>query len=302
MLVPHGAGKSRAVGISARAARWLAGCVAVLGVGGAAFTYATASKALNLIRLSQLEEINALLAEEIQVTRTRLGELGDTLDAIGDRDRQVRLLAGLEPTDPDVQQAGIGGPVGTWTARDRLLAEGPVGETAIQTRLDLGTVLRRANLLAASFQEAAESLAVHNDRLTRTPSIMPTSGFLTSRFAYARIHPLYHEARAHEGIDVAAPMDTPILASAGGRVVAVHDNLVGYGRIVTIDHGYGIVTRYAHCSMILVRVGQRVARGQEIALVGNSGIATAPHLHYEVIVNGRQVDPMDYVFPETIVD
>jgi murein DD-endopeptidase MepM/ murein hydrolase activator NlpD len=130
---------------------------------------------------------------------------------------------------------------------------------------------------------------------------MPTQGFLSSPFARERIHPIYHEARAHEGIDIAAPMGTPVLASAAGRVVAV-DTQAGYGRIVTLDHGNGIVTRYAHLSKWLVHVGQRVQRGEEIALVGNSGITTAPHLHYEVIVNGKHQDPLKYVFPETIVD
>ena len=75
----------------------------------------------------------------------------------------------------------------------------------------------------------------------------------------------------------------------------------GYGNTVSIDHGYGIVTKFAHTSKILVREGQRVSRGQRIALVGNSGLATGPHLHYEVHVNGRPVDPLRYVLPEHVV-
>jgi murein DD-endopeptidase MepM/ murein hydrolase activator NlpD len=96
-------------------------------------------------------------------------------------------------------------------------------------------------------------------------------------------------------------MGTPILASAAGRVVQVGTE-AGYGRIVSLDHGDGIVTRYAHLSKALVQPGQRVKRGQEIALVGNSGITTAPHLHYEVIVNGKHQDPLKFIFPESIVD
>ena len=72
--------------------------------------------------------------------------------------------------------------------------------------------------------------------------------------------------------------------------------------MVAVDHGYGVVTRYAHCSKTLVRVGQRVDRSEPIAHVGRTGIATAPHLHYEVIVNGRHIDPRQFIFPETIVD
>jgi murein DD-endopeptidase MepM/ murein hydrolase activator NlpD len=130
---------------------------------------------------------------------------------------------------------------------------------------------------------------------------MPTAGYLSSRFARARLHPIFHEERPHPGIDISAPMGTPILASAGGSVIQVGTG-TGYGMMVTLDHGYGLVTRYAHLSKTLVRVGQRVQRGAEIALVGNTGIVTAPHLHYEVIVHGKQQDPLKYVFPETIVD
>jgi murein DD-endopeptidase MepM/ murein hydrolase activator NlpD len=301
LVVPHGARQSRGVEVSARALRWGVGIGGFLGVMLLAFAVATVTKTIDLTRLGRLERTNQLLGQELDLTRAQITQLHDTLAAVAVRDRQMRLLAGLEPTNADVQLAGIGGPVGQWTEREQLLAEGAEGRAALDLRLDLGTLLRRANLLAGSFSEAAESLTVHTDRLRRTPSIMPTQGFLSSPFARERIHPIYHEARAHEGIDIAAPMGTPVLASAAGRVVAV-DTQAGYGRIVTLDHGNGIVTRYAHLSKWLVHVGQRVQRGEEIALVGNSGITTAPHLHYEVIVNGKHQDPLKYVFPETIVD
>jgi murein DD-endopeptidase MepM/ murein hydrolase activator NlpD len=97
-------------------------------------------------------------------------------------------------------------------------------------------------------------------------------------------------------------MGTRIIAPAGGIVITVYNNEPGYGKLVAIDHGNGIVTRYAHCSRILVQVGQRVQRNQEIAQVGNTGISTGPHLHYEVIISGKHVDPRTYILPETIVD
>ncbi|HWZ27039.1 MAG TPA: M23 family metallopeptidase, partial [Gemmatimonadales bacterium] len=104
-----------------------------------------------------------------------------------------------------------------------------------------------------------------------------------------------------EGIDVAAPMGAEIEAPAAGTVTDVRWE-DGYGNFVTIDHGYGLVTRYAHCSKILVVRGQRVKRGQKIALVGATGLATGPHLHYEVWVGGKAVDPLHYVMPDAIVD
>src|SRR5947199_190601 len=116
-----------------------------------------------------------------------------------------------------------------------------------------------------------------------------------------RIHPILHLARPHEGIDVTATMGADIEAPAAGIVTEVRWE-EGYGNIVTMDHGFGLVTRFAHCSKILVVRGQRVKRGQVIAKVGSTGLSTGPHLHYEVWVNRKPVDPMKYVMPDAIVD
>ncbi len=301
MLVPPGAGGSRSVRVSVRVFRWLAAVGSIAVVAGAVFAYSTVTKALDLSTLDRLERTNRLLAQEIDVTRGQIQQISQTLDTIMTQDREVRLLAGLEPRDTDVQLAGIGGPVGEWTERDHLLSEGLVGRSTMDMRLDIGTLLRRARLYATSYEDALDSIQLNHDRLTHTPSIMPTQGFLSSGFARLRVHPIFGEPRAHEGIDIAAPMAAPILATARGTVVAVSEQ-PGYGRIVTLDHGYGLVTRYAHASKILVLRGQHVERGDEIALVGKSGIVTAPHLHYEVLLNGRQIDPQTFIFPESIVD
>jgi len=301
LIVPHGAHASRGVEVSARAFKWLAGVGSVALTGLLVFAVMTVTKSINLTRLDRMESVNQLLNQELEVARQQVAELKDTIGAITVRDRQVRLLAGLQPTNPDVQLAGIGGPVGQWSQREQLLAEDQGGRAALDLRLELDGLIRRASLLAGSFVQASESLASHNDRLRATPSIMPTLGYLSSRFTQSRIHPIFHEARAHEGIDIAAPMGTPIEASASALVVDVGSG-AGYGLMVTLDHGYGLVTRYAHLSKALVRAGQRVKRGDAIAEVGRSGLATAPHLHYEVMVRGKQQDPLKFIFPENIVD
>ncbi|HKI94050.1 MAG TPA: M23 family metallopeptidase [Gemmatimonadales bacterium] len=302
LVVPHGSGSSRSVQISTRALRVVGSIIGVVVIAAGVFAFTTVSKSVDVLHLQRLAEANRLLANELASTRQLVGQLTDTLDQISTRDRQVRLLAGLEPTSPDVQQAGIGGPVGAWPERDTLLAvAGAEGREAIDARVTVDALIRRADVLAASFGEAADSLRSYTDRLSRTPSIKPTAGFLSSPFAHERMNPILHVARPHLGIDLAAPLGTPIVAPAGGLVVDVA-TLTGYGKMVTIDHGYGVVTRYAHCSKILVRVGQRVKRDQEIALVGSTGLSTAPHLHYEVIVNGQHVNPEKYIFPDQIVE
>lgn len=301
VVVPHGAGGSRTVQFSLRAVKIIVGALAVL-VGATVFSgFSVVSKTVDLSRLERLERRNDALAQEIDRARESLGHLQDTLTAIARRDEQVRLLAGLDPIDPDVLQAGIGGPAGASSEHRQLLESSASGLRALEVSTDLAALLRRADLVAASFNEVVDSLQTHKTLLERTPSIMPTAGWLTSRFSRERFHPIYHEARPHQGIDVAAPAGTPIVAPADGRVTDVRTG-IGYGKMLTIDHGNGLVTRYAHCSQILVKVGQRVRRNDRIALVGKTGIATAPHLHYEVIVSGRPVDPWNYVLPNIIVD
>ena len=301
MLVPHGSGASRAVEVSHTVVQALMGLggltvllIVVLGV-------AAIARGVNITRNRALERENHVLADEIQRTRERLVGLRDTITLIGQHEQELRLLAGLNPIDPGVQQGGIGGPSGSWSERDSLAALGPNGQQALAARMDVDALIRRADILVHSVSEAYDSMASHRARFAATPSIMPTKGWLTSAFAAERVHPVLHLARPHEGIDVSAPMGAEILAPAAGVVADVRWE-DGYGNFLTIDHGYGLVTRYAHCSKILVVRGQRVKRGEKIALVGSTGLATGPHVHYEVWVNGKAVDPKKFVLPDAIVD
>jgi murein DD-endopeptidase MepM/ murein hydrolase activator NlpD len=297
VLVPHGSEPSRIVEVSYGVLRLLAGAAGGIVVLGLVAAYATVSHTTDLSRAASIQQENASLAREIGELNGRLVTLADTLTRISQRDARIRVLANLDPIDPQVQAAGIGGPA---SPAFELAGVTGVGRRTAEIRVDLGALIRRANLLASSFKEAADSLALHTARLAATPSIMPTQGWLSSAFSSMRTHPILHIARPHEGIDVSAPMGSPIEAPAAG-VVTDAGWETGYGNTITIDHGFGIVTKFAHASKLLVKNGQRVSRGQRIALVGNSGLATGPHLHYEVHVNGRPVDPLKYVLPEGVV-
>ena len=124
------------------------------------------------------------------------------------------------------------------------------------------------------------------------PSTWPAHGWVTSEFGERR--GWGGHGRLHEGIDIAAPVGTPIMASGDGMITSTgYDH--GYGMTVRVDHGYGITTVYAHCSAMYVTEGQRVKRGMLIAAIGNTGRSTGPHLHYEVRVDGVPVNPMLYV-------
>ena len=302
MLIPHGEAPSRSVSISMTVVKLLVGVGAVAGAFVLAATFGVVSRTIDIARSDQLERANQTLATEIARMNTRVGSLSDTLAVISRRDEQVRLVAGLEALDPDVRRAGVGGPAGSWPERDQLFENaGTTGREALRIHLDLDALIRRANLVSASFREASDSLNSHIQRLAATPSIMPTEGFLTSNFSQIRYHPILHINRAHEGIDITAAYGTPIVAPAGGRVVKVGwEN--GYGLAVEIDHGYGITTRYAHQSRTAVVVGQTLKRGDRIGYVGSTGLSTGPHLHYEVLIEGRPTDPLKFIMPNAITD
>jgi murein DD-endopeptidase MepM/ murein hydrolase activator NlpD len=289
MVVPHGSDSPRSFSVSERTVRAsiytgaALGLVALIGLGSA-----IASTGRYISHAVRPTEANAMAARPSEVAR-RVASLRDTLDVIRKREAQIRLLAGLPAADSGSEAAVL----------SRALPSDSGGSGAVHQ--DVETLIQRADLLSARFAAVTDSLEMNAKRFASVPSIMPTAGWLTSQFSRNRAHPLLHISRPHEGIDVAAPMGAPIIAPASGTVTKVgREN--GYGNVLEIDHGNGIVTRYAHCSRIDVRQGQRVTRGQPVAAVGSTGLSTGPHLHYEIHINGKIVDPLTYVLSDAIPD
>ena len=131
----------------------------------------------------------------------------------------------------------------------------------------------------------------------RSTENLPVVGRLASGFSRSRRHPVLRIRRPHLGVDVAAPRGTPVTAPAPGKVSFVGRKF-GFGLVVEMDHGSGVRTRYAHLTASMVKAGDEVAKDTFIATVGSSGITTGPHLHYEILVNGRQVDPLRFRLPQ----
>lgn len=245
---------------------------------------------------AELQQKNDLLKSEIAAIQKQVLSLDIHLDGLAQQDEQFRLVAGLEPLNEDIRRVGIGGPDAPRPSVERLSKmDSEAGELASVAHGQVGELLRRARLLSFSWREARDTLETKHDRLKATPSIVPTSGYLTSPFSRSRMHPILNRARPHEGVDITAPTGTPIVAAANG-VVRGAGYEGDYGNMVEVDHGFGVVTRYAHASKLLVRSGQRVARGEKIALVGQTGLAVGPHVHYEVLVNGQPTNPRKYFF------
>lgn len=178
-------------------------------------------------------------------------------------------------------------------AEDRLRT---LGDSLGLLRAEVGA-LATARELAAARAAALGSATARGPRRATGAAVraagvvLPVDGRITSLFARSRTHPILRIRRPHRGLDIAAPSGTTIAAPAAGRVTKVGRE-IGYGLVVHLDHGGGVTTRYAHCRSTLVTVGQRVEAGAPIATVGRTGLATAPHLHYEVRVRGQAVDPL----------
>lgn len=251
----------------------------------------------------RLKQANALLIDEIAGIRTELTTLETSLDELSTKDERYRLLANLEPLDEDVKLAGVGGP-GSRTVEANPLwqVDRPMATLAFGTDQELDALIRRAQLLATSWDEATGAMEEQVDVWERTPSILPTAGYKSSGFSRSRMHPILNVNRPHKGMDIVARRGTPVVAAAKGTVIYAGNTGGDYGFMVDIDHGHGTVTRYAHLAKgsVVVRRGQTVARWEKIAEVGMTGLVTSPSTHYEVIVNGRAQDPDDYVLSDVL--
>jgi murein DD-endopeptidase MepM/ murein hydrolase activator NlpD len=251
-----------------------------------------------LTEADKLARANELLVREVKEMRQEMAMLESSLLELSSRDERYRVLANLEPLDEDVKLAGVGGPGARTLQTSRLWqVDRSLADLTFHTNEELTTLNRRAQLLAASWAEASDALATQNERWERTPSIYPVRGYKTSGFTTRRMHPILNIPRPHLGVDIAARRGTPVVATAKGVVIRAGDTRGDYGYLVDIDHGHGVVTRYAHLARgsVRVKVGQSVNRWDKIAEVGTTGMVTGPSVHYEVMVDGRPRNPDLYV-------
>jgi murein DD-endopeptidase MepM/ murein hydrolase activator NlpD len=256
-----------------------------------AFTEAVSSS-----KLTGLEGENALLRAEIAELNGKVSDFVAAMAEHAEFEEHMRILADLEPMDEGIWGVGVGGPeIGSSAGLD-----GPVGDRLTSLNQDIDRLLRQVRLQRHSYGEILERLKEKSEELTHIPSIRPVDvGYISSGFGRRR-DPFTGRFSQHEGLDFSARKGSNIYATADGTVrKAKYDR--GYGYTIEIDHGNGIVTKYAHNQKLLVRSGQKVQRGDVIAYLGDSGRSTAPHLHYEVQVNGVPQNPLKFILPSDIV-
>ncbi len=245
-----------------------------------------------------LREENLTLQSQLKTIRERIDHVGSTLDRVERFDQKLRALTLLSDPQRDLalgpteMEPGSRVPSTGDNAFTRLTsAEAPVALTSRLDKLSAEATRQEQNLqeLQAYFQDQKSLLA-------SIPSIWPARGWVTSDFGH-RLDPYTADRVLHGGLDIAAPHGEEVLAPSDGTVVFAGLE-GGYGNVLVVDHGYGIKTRYAHLSQILVKSGDKVIRGQKVGAVGNTGRSTGPHLHYEVRVNGVAQNPRKFILEE----
>ena len=293
MIVPSAHSRVRKLVVRER---FLKGAVAVAGVGALVMALLLIDYARSLSRVSELKQLRAeAAAQRVKAAQVAQGlvELENGMSRLRKFEARLRTAFDLD-RDYYSQESllGIGG--GETSLADMVSGlDVRQSDLAAQVDRDLERMKGRVEAQEQGFSELVSFLEDRKSLLASTPSIMPVRGWVTSAFR-RRNDPFTGNAVWHRGLDISTGMGTPVLAPADG-VVTYIGRKVDFGNIMSLDHGYGYLTRYGHNSKIIVRAGQQVRRGQVIAFVGNTGKSTGPHLHYEVLRNGVPVNPQDYI-------
>ena len=251
-------------------------------------------------KVEMLERNNRFLKKQLDDMASKVDKLNTQLSNVENRDDEIRMIIGIKEVDKDVRDVGIGGADFNYSVSEKMI-DPAVAEKTNEQMMLLDKLEREVKLEQQSYNDLIATYNAKEDSLRHMPALHPVlEGRVTSDFGM-RLHPILKRFRHHPGVDFAAKTGTPIYAAADGIVKFASYN-GGYGRYVSIDHLYGFETRYGHMQQILVRPGQRVKRGDRIGLVGKSGLATAPHLHFEVHFKGQEVNPELYFFDDSLLN
>ncbi|MBL4594501.1 MAG: M23 family metallopeptidase [Flavobacteriales bacterium] len=262
-----------------------AGLVIGVMIYGLAYTFIDSPKE------KQLKSDNAQMLSQYVILNKKLEQLAIVMKDVQHRDDNIyRVIFEAEPIAEDIRKAGFGG-----VNRYKELEGYNNSELIIKTAEKLDMLSKQLYIQSKSFDEVFEMAKKKEEMLAALPAIQPVQ---TERIhGYGnRMHPVLKYVKFHAGMDFTAPTGTPIYATGNGKVIKADRKMSGYGNLVKIDHGYNYVTFYAHMSKINCKVGQKVKRGDVIGYVGNTGLSSGPHCHYEVRKNGNPVNPVNYYY------
>ncbi|MDR0973238.1 MAG: M23 family metallopeptidase [Prevotellaceae bacterium] len=237
---------------------------------------------------------NSRLRTQYNLLSERLDEAMGVLQDIQQRDDNLyRVMLGADPIPNTIRRAGYAG-----TNRYAELMNLADADLVVRNTQKMDMLDKQLYIQSVSFDEVMAMCRNHENMLQAIPAIQPVNNKDLRRTASGygwRIDPIYNDRRFHSGMDFSAPLGTEVYATGNGTVIKAGWEST-YGNIVEIDHGFGYVTTYAHLRRFYVKKGQKVMRGQVIAEVGNTGKSTGPHLHYEIWIKGKHVNPINYYF------
>lgn len=237
---------------------------------------------------------NQLIRSQYNLLSKRLDEALKVMQDIQQRDDNMyRAVFHADPIAPSIRSSGVGP-----GSRYEYLTDISSPDLIIESSKKMDLLAKQLYIQSNSFDEIIELSKSQKDRLAHIPSIQPVADKNLRKVASGygtRIDPIYGTPRFHAGMDFAAPIGTPIYATGNG-IVVYSDWKQGYGKCIIIDHGFGYQTLYAHMDAYKAAKGQKVLRGEQIGIVGNTGKSTGPHLHYEVHVKGQVDNPAKYYF------
>ena len=279
-------GSLRMIAVGAGAA------VAVLAAASVLSVYTLMNGQMHEAETAQLREANRIQQEQILQVSKKAAALQQDLDRLHRSEDGLRALVGAPPAAADEVTPVQEQPAESTGGAPHDLTTAELGEALEMIEARMETRRSSLDLLAQTMRANFPGAGAYasDDGAHTVPSIWPTSGYVSSPYGLR-----WNGTEFHQGIDIAAETGTPIVATADGVVTAAGWDGSGYGNMVDIDHGDGIMTRYGHASAVAVTPGQTVRRGQVIAYVGSTCYSTGPHLHYEVRVNGQPVNPAGYL-------
>jgi len=244
-------------------------------------------------RVEQLLEQQEITQFQLELMNKEMAEQERILENVAHNDDQIyRVYFEQEPWPATQREVGVGG-----SRKYDDLRTFKYGELLARTGTNIDRLERKLVMQSTSFDQIIERARDKEEYMAARPAIQPVSMKDLTRFGSSfgiRYHPILKVVRPHEGIDLSAPRGTSIYATADGKVLQAGYRAGGFGKKILLDHGFGFRTLYGHCDEVLVKPGQEVKRGEIIGKVGSTGLSKAPHLHYEVHVNGRPVDPINY--------
>lgn len=245
-------------------------------------------------RITQQDDVIDHQRDQIQNFALQINQLKDQLADLNDFEKKMRIIANLDSQGDETEGVfGIGG-----SMPEDLDPTIEMKERQSALIQEMHEQVNQLDLAAVTQQERFETLYEHMEAqqsiLACTPTIRPVEdGYISSIFGY-RVSPFTERREFHKGLDISTKKGTTIIATADG-VISYSGKNGSMGNMIAIDHGYGYTTRYGHCQKLLKKKGENVKRGEVIALVGNTGRSTGPHVHYEVKLNGVQVNPNSYI-------